>query len=513
MAILSEPHLMSSSCPNQLQSLINLASLANNVLLPSVQQEQQNHQRIKQRLLGRLNLIQQQPKQSENDSMLLRLLVPPSSSHLAQKLEPLSPPLHKQLNSAGCNGQMLDSLMQLLIVNNQEQKISQQRPRTVSLQSSPLRKESQKVRIPLTSPKELCLPAPFTSSNDNVKRVNNDNMLSHAEQKPRHESCNSSDTISVTKSGDCLPARTIYSNTNHVKPNCPVALKNLYPKDKNGFSIIPCNARARPKDHNHKTAFFRTELEKIKHGDELSCSDSACSNTGVKFLWCSTCCSPVAKRNFKNRHAHNESGTYNSSIPRAVRGHAENSFQFCQEGIGQILSNKRSLEQGRKRRREENVDTDEEASNCSDHHDVKKKIMFASLLNSPVFVQASNPRIKGVTAIALSSQTPVALCTGQLKVNEAREHSFPKTCTVNSSILNDAGGDRNGDSMSKPNNKDEVNINLREQMWHDLLNNRPPHNSQGEPAVDNNAMSKWLLRVLTISDENKSMKDLAMLEM
>ena len=42
----------------------------------------------------------------------------------------------------------------------------------------------------------------------------------------------------------------------------------------------------------------------IEHGGDLVCSFSACRNEGIKFCYCSHCGIPVAKRNFRQRHAH-----------------------------------------------------------------------------------------------------------------------------------------------------------------------------------------------------------------
>jgi len=253
-------------------------------------------------------------------------------------------------------------------------------------------------------------------------------------------------------------------------------------------------------------------LDNIKHGDELTCSDCACSNTGVKFLWCSTCSGPVAKRNFKNRHAHNKIGTSTSSIPREVQEHAKSSL-YCEEINEQTLVDESNLERGRKRRIGENIDRDEEVRNYSDHHEGKKEVILSSLLNSPVFVQASLTRNNDVSSITLSPQPTDAQCAGQPKANEAKEHSPPKISTVNYSLRKDSGVDRNDTLMSKPHHKDKVEIMLRKQMWHDLLNKRPPRGSQEEQASNSSAMSKWLLSILTISDSNKSITDLVTLKM
>ena len=53
----------------------------------------------------------------------------------------------------------------------------------------------------------------------------------------------------------------------------------------------------------NQTAYFEIS-EGLKHGDPLICSYPECRNRGVKFLYCTYCKDPVAKRNFRNRHNH-----------------------------------------------------------------------------------------------------------------------------------------------------------------------------------------------------------------
>lgn len=44
----------------------------------------------------------------------------------------------------------------------------------------------------------------------------------------------------------------------------------------------------------------------MQHGDGLICIFPECRNRGIKFLYCAFCKDPVAKRNFRNRHTHED---------------------------------------------------------------------------------------------------------------------------------------------------------------------------------------------------------------
>jgi hypothetical protein len=66
------------------------------------------------------------------------------------------------------------------------------------------------------------------------------------------------------------------------------------------FSLFPCLTL--PMGMNQSA---RLEIKNdIQHGDELYCTHQGCRDQGVKFLYCSFCNKPVAKRNFRVRHLH-----------------------------------------------------------------------------------------------------------------------------------------------------------------------------------------------------------------
>ena len=64
--------------------------------------------------------------------------------------------------------------------------------------------------------------------------------------------------------------------------------------------------------------------EDIKHGDGLICSYPACRNRGVKFLYCSYCRDPVAKRNFRMKHSHSEGEEGNGKAPKEEKSFSRN---------------------------------------------------------------------------------------------------------------------------------------------------------------------------------------------
>eukprot|EP00557_Chaetoceros_sp_GSL56_P005735 CAMPEP_0176500948 /NCGR_PEP_ID=MMETSP0200_2-20121128/13872_1 /TAXON_ID=947934 /ORGANISM="Chaetoceros sp., Strain GSL56" /LENGTH=387 /DNA_ID=CAMNT_0017899747 /DNA_START=892 /DNA_END=2052 /DNA_ORIENTATION=+ len=71
--------------------------------------------------------------------------------------------------------------------------------------------------------------------------------------------------------------------------------------------ILYCKARGMPLDHigNNAILCFDKGLERV-HGAELKCSHPSCMRDGIKFRYCKHCNKPVAKRNFRKRHAHPE---------------------------------------------------------------------------------------------------------------------------------------------------------------------------------------------------------------
>lgn len=69
--------------------------------------------------------------------------------------------------------------------------------------------------------------------------------------------------------------------------------------------VLYCKARGMSLDHmsTNSILHFKPGEENV-HGAELFCSHSGCKAKGVKFRYCAHCKKAVAKRNFRNRHAH-----------------------------------------------------------------------------------------------------------------------------------------------------------------------------------------------------------------
>ena len=84
-------------------------------------------------------------------------------------------------------------------------------------------------------------------------------------------------------------------------------------------------ARSRLLDRFLKSAYF-TISKNTKHGDKMICSHQFCREGGNKFIYCSTCRIPVAKRKFKH-HAHT---AQRSSPSTATKAHGEiETVQSC----------------------------------------------------------------------------------------------------------------------------------------------------------------------------------------
>lgn len=71
------------------------------------------------------------------------------------------------------------------------------------------------------------------------------------------------------------------------------------------LDVLYCKARGMSLDHISSNSILHFKpSEENAHGAELFCSHSVCKSKGVKFRYCAYCKKAVAKRNFRNRHAH-----------------------------------------------------------------------------------------------------------------------------------------------------------------------------------------------------------------
>lgn len=89
------------------------------------------------------------------------------------------------------------------------------------------------------------------------------------------------------------------------KNKSPGTERNLASSLTSNLGVLYCKARGMSLDHisTNSILHFKPSEENV-HGAELFCSHSGCKAKGVKFRYCAHCKKAVAKRNFRNRHAH-----------------------------------------------------------------------------------------------------------------------------------------------------------------------------------------------------------------
>ena len=133
--------------------------------------------------------------------------------------------------------------------------------------------------------------------------VNVNPMNYHANRNQHHSNVTNNNSSSSSSNSYMNSAATIVDNTNSVDVG---NMKYHPPQQHHHMTIlVPCRARGMPVEHNPKTAHFRIS-EDMKHGTELVCSFPSCRRAGIKFCYCAFCQTPVAKRNFRKRHMHDD---------------------------------------------------------------------------------------------------------------------------------------------------------------------------------------------------------------
>ena len=229
--------------------------------------------------------------------------------------------------------------------------------------------------------------------------------------------------------------------------------------------LVPCRARGMPVEHNPKTAHFRIS-EDMKHGTELVCSFPACRKAGIKFCYCAFCQTPVAKRNFRKRHMHDNAETNNSTV---------------------------ASKDGTSVKRKHSDTTDEELESEK-----------SSLPPNGAPSNSSN----GMRSMTLPVKNSIRVAA---VVEQSRKRK-----AVNedpSQISNDDSKTSNHELVEKDNEKPNLpltsfgdlskicgNMQMRERTlreWIELLFVRPP-------TEDNDAMSNWLLRIISTASEANS---------
>eukprot|EP00429_Kryptoperidinium_foliaceum_P088989 CAMPEP_0176198616 /NCGR_PEP_ID=MMETSP0121_2-20121125/8143_1 /TAXON_ID=160619 /ORGANISM="Kryptoperidinium foliaceum, Strain CCMP 1326" /LENGTH=575 /DNA_ID=CAMNT_0017537469 /DNA_START=36 /DNA_END=1764 /DNA_ORIENTATION=+ len=130
---------------------------------------------------------------------------------------------------------------------------------------------------------------------------------SGGQHKMGQRSASSSLTQAMQSGGDSgednMSAKFSFSSRNRIGDSASMQSNSVNTQTR--VAVVPCRARGMPMEHNFQTAYFEIP-EHIKHGDGLICSFPQCRNRGVKFLYCAYCKDPVAKRNFRDRHTHND---------------------------------------------------------------------------------------------------------------------------------------------------------------------------------------------------------------
>mmetsp|Transcript_4042 Transcript_4042/g.6312 ORF Transcript_4042/g.6312 Transcript_4042/m.6312 type:complete len:666 (+) Transcript_4042:42-2039(+) len=237
-----------------------------------------------------------------------------------------------------------------------------------------------------------------------------------------------------------------------------------------GSVVVPCRARGMPMDHNFKTAYFVIP-ENVEHGEELICSYFACRNAGIKFRYCTHCKVPVAKRNFRKRHKHGKTTSVDADEDASIEDE------------------------------EENVPKPKKDIHVSVEETSKAKEIVKTYQKAPTKVEVERkipdkiePKVDG-NASSASSQS-----------NENSEN--------NESVTNESNVKASKIEESRPRSEDTVAQSLfsisqqarpkisaeREHLWGQLLAKRPP-------TKDGEAVSAWLMEVLSVSDLDTPLKE------
>jgi hypothetical protein len=295
----------------------------------------------------------------------------------------------------------------------------------------------------------------------------------------------------------------------------PVPLPERDPTGDNQSLLVPCRARGMPMDHNVKTAHFVVP-QNMAHGADLICSYDHCRNAGVKFKFCGVCQMPVAKRNFRNRHRHEDVlGNFslekvegldytNSSPPEsnstdmgkqelsgtlpfdAERRQGNSSFHSMASGL-QLLQRQRQI-------REMNP-IGQNRSTVSDGLNHMPKLTG------------------GVTSLGqpkITSQLVAAIVSTQRKNLDHVPDSIgnnisdvPLMAVDNSKCSQDRDASTNATEIKDRHGsqRNEEHLQNRLRVWQHLILQRPP------PEESPEKMSRWLLQVLSTSDPKVALED------
>jgi len=203
----------------------------------------------------------------------------------------------------------------------------------------------------------------------------------------------------------------------------------------------------------------------IKHGDDLICSYPSCCKDGPKFRFCSVCRIPVAKRNFHQRHSHDEVGLSAERI-------RQKSSQVPPTPTTTAASSTRtsSVDEGRKFNRKDN----------SDGHKRKK---LNKIEAGPVMCSLATTSIaEGDDVVAAAAAQGIGTSGSDRTIDD----------------------DDGVDSSWRPDTRSGIPVD-RQRRWAALLKSRPTSNEA-------NALSYWLEQVIEVSAWNvkkKTTKDVS----
>lgn len=183
--------------------------------------------------------------------------------------------------------------------------------------------------------------------------------------------------------------------------------------------------------------------ENVEHGEELICSYFACRNAGIKFRYCTHCKVPVAKRNFRKRHKHGKSSSGNDGED------------------------------------DDDIEDEEEVPKP-----VKKHVEKETKKETPAPFCQEIPKKLDVPAPVVS----------------AKKVKAPKEPRVVNNVNND-NPQENVPTLPVVSHQARPKISAeRETLWAQLLAKRPP-------TKDGEAVSAWLMEVLSVSDLDTPLKE------
>jgi hypothetical protein len=251
--------------------------------------------------------------------------------------------------------------------------------------------------------------------------------------------------------------------------------------------------------------------ENVRHGEELICSYSACRNAGVKFRYCSHCKVPVAKRNFRKRHKHGDSGGSKvivddddgsiegsgseennddaDDVPAKAKKIVDSPKQTTEEAVG--VNPFQDISRGASLQPQQTIENER-----FNHLGVQQQALLEAQAAAPLASQDAGPlhersllmSIPAFTASASKIQTTVnsrILPNGHLPKGNTTA-SASGVAVAASVVMSDT-------EIPQGLNQRENSLQAQEEKWLALLKNRPR-------TTDGNTMSAWLMEVLAVSD-------------